>query len=255
MPYVDNDGVRIYFETEGAGDPLLLHVGFFGTLDDWRLPKSSYVAGLRDTHRLILIDPRGQGRSDKPHEPSAYTMANRTSDVIAVLDRLDVDRVAFWGYSLGGRVAFELALRYPERLSSMIAGGANLYREVDPDNSGMVDLLSRGMASLVREWEQDQGPLPPPTRERWLANDPSALMAAWRSGDQPHSDVVDALATMTTPSLLYVGASDHDLAETVRPASTMPNATLATIAGANHQQAYQRHDLVLPHVMGYLNSP
>lgn len=61
--------------------------------------------------------PRGQGQSDKPHTPDAYTMESRVADVIAVLDAIGPDRVHFWGYSLGGMIGFQVA-RTPRSASS-----------------------------------------------------------------------------------------------------------------------------------------
>ena len=133
MPYTTNEGVQIYYEVEGSDPPLVLHIGFRGSLDDWRREDTRYTETLRDTYQLILLDPRGQGRSDKPHDPDAYTGAARAGGVLAVLDDLDVARAHFWGYSMGGSAGFTLVARVPDRLLSLIAGGANPYWELaDP---------------------------------------------------------------------------------------------------------------------------
>lgn len=65
MPYVNNEGVRIYYEVEGQGPPLVLIAGLTGNLKTWRL--YGYVKELKGDYRLILLDPRGHGDSDKPH--------------------------------------------------------------------------------------------------------------------------------------------------------------------------------------------
>lgn len=113
MPYATNDGVRIYYEVEVSGPPLVLHVGFLSTLDDLRREDTRYTEALRDTYQLILLDPRGQGRSDKPHDPNAFTRAARAGDIRAVLDDLSIARTHFWGYSLGGSVGFASPLVPP----------------------------------------------------------------------------------------------------------------------------------------------
>lgn len=252
MPYAQNDGSQVWYETEGEGPPLVLHTGFFGSLEDWRLPDTNYVAALKDVYRLVLLDPRGQGRSDKPHDPSAYTLATRAGDVIAVLDRLGIERAAFWGYSLGGRVGFELAARYPERLTSMIAGGANLYRAVDPDTDVLVSRLRVGMGKVVEEWERGLGPLPKGVRDRWLANDATALAAAWLAPSEA-SFIIDALPGMTTPTLLYVGGDDREREPIARPAAFMPDATLVTLPGLNHSQAFYGSTPILSHATRFLS--
>ncbi len=107
MPYVKNQGVRIHYEVEGQGCPLVLHHGSFGSLNDWR--ESGYVEALRPNYRLILIDARGHGASTKPHDPDAYRMELRVSDIVAVLDDLGVATAHFMGWSLGGYVGYGIA--------------------------------------------------------------------------------------------------------------------------------------------------
>ena len=74
MAYVENDGVRIHYRVEGEGPPLFLHMGFSVDLTGWY--EWGYVDALKDDYRLILIDPRGHGKSDKPHDPAAYQSAH-----------------------------------------------------------------------------------------------------------------------------------------------------------------------------------
>jgi pimeloyl-ACP methyl ester carboxylesterase len=90
MPYVNNQGVRIYFEVKGEGPPLVLHHGTLGNSRDWT--SFGYAADLARDHRLIIMDARGHGRSDKPHDPAAYDLPLRVADVTAVLDNLEINR-------------------------------------------------------------------------------------------------------------------------------------------------------------------
>ena len=90
MPYAMNDGVRIYYEREGSGPPLVLQHGFTRSLEGWR--DSGYVDALKDTYDLILVDARGHGRSDKPHDSADYVLDKRVGDILAVMD--DADRLA-----------------------------------------------------------------------------------------------------------------------------------------------------------------
>ncbi|MDQ5830432.1 MAG: alpha/beta hydrolase, partial [Actinomycetota bacterium] len=100
MPYADNRGVRIYYEVEGEGSPLVLGHGFSDSLESWR--EYGYTEPLKQEHRLILIDARGHGASDKPHDPEVYGLEQRPADVVSVLDDLDIAQVHYFGYSLGG---------------------------------------------------------------------------------------------------------------------------------------------------------
>ena len=85
MPYADSNGVRIYYEVEGKpdGPPLVVQHGLTGYLESWR--ERGYADVLGADYRLILIDARGHGRSDKPHEPEAYVRELRSAMALATI--------------------------------------------------------------------------------------------------------------------------------------------------------------------------
>jgi len=80
MPYANNHSVRIHYQVEGEGSPLVLQHGFTSSLQNWYA--YGYVAALRQNYQLILIDARGHGQSDKPYDPQAYALQNRVEDVL-----------------------------------------------------------------------------------------------------------------------------------------------------------------------------
>ncbi|GAA1850017.1 alpha/beta fold hydrolase [Actinomadura bangladeshensis] len=107
MRTISRDGVRIAFEVVGRGRPLVLLHGFYGDRTTWH--QSGHVAALADDHRLVLIDARGHGESDAPHDPDSYRIDRQVDDVIAVLDALGIDQAALWGASMGGTIGLHLA--------------------------------------------------------------------------------------------------------------------------------------------------
>ena len=254
MPYASNDGVRIYYEVEGSGPPLVLHVGFLGSLEDWRREDTRYVQALRDAYRLVLLDPRGQGRSDAPHDPSAYTLDQRIGDVLAVLDAEGIERAHYWGYSMGGWVGFSLGASAPDRVLSLVLGGADPFQ---PDTGPIEDdawlrLFRQGMPAFVADWERRDPNMPAIMRERWLALDARAMAAAQEAG-LTAPGLEDALPTIQTPTLIYYGTDDYPDRLPERAAAKMPNATVVALEGLNHAQAIRRSDLVLPHVEAFLD--
>jgi 3-oxoadipate enol-lactonase len=116
MPYAENSGVRIYWEQHGEGDPLLLIMGLGYTLEMWH--RTTPV--LSQHYRTIMFDNRGVGRSDVP--PGAYSIPSMAADAAAVMDSAGVDRAHVFGVSMGGMIAQEFALQYPERVRSLILG-------------------------------------------------------------------------------------------------------------------------------------
>ena len=127
MPYADNRGIHIHYETEGDGPPLVLHHWSFTSLESWY--DYGYVSALKDDYRLILLDARGHGASDKPHDPEAHELNKRVADIVAVLDDLGVGQAHFFGYSMGGWIGFGVARHAPERFRSLIIGGQHPYAQ------------------------------------------------------------------------------------------------------------------------------
>jgi pimeloyl-ACP methyl ester carboxylesterase len=124
MPYAENDGARIYWEEQGRGEPVLLIMGLGATLDLWyRL-----LPFLSASHRTILLDNRGVGRTGTPEPP--YSVPQMADDAIAVLNAAAVDVAHVIGASMGGVIAQEVALRHAGRVRSLVlactaCGGPN----------------------------------------------------------------------------------------------------------------------------------
>jgi pimeloyl-ACP methyl ester carboxylesterase len=253
MPYATNDGVRIHYVTDGDGLPLLLYPGFTGTYQRWY--HTGYAADLRNDYRLIILDPRGQGESDKPHDVDAYALETVVSDVVAVLDAEGVDRAHFMGFSMGGEIGFAAGVYAPERFRSLILGGAipdlQSMHFLMPTTREDVELLRQGMPAVVERAEQLFGPLPPESRATWLKNDNQALAAIMLASER-HPDISADLPAVSLPALIYCGTEDliHDQAR--RASEAMPNARFVPLNGLDHFQTYFRSDLVLPHVRAFL---
>ena len=141
MPYAVNQGIRIHYRIEGDGQPMVLQHGFTDSLETWY--DLGYVEALKPKYRLILIDARGHGASDKPHEPDAYDRERNVADITTVLDDLYIQRAHYFGYSMGGRIGFAIARYAPERVQSLILGGGSPYAFSQAVPTGCLKHLSR----------------------------------------------------------------------------------------------------------------
>jgi pimeloyl-ACP methyl ester carboxylesterase len=253
MPYATNDGVRIRYEVAGSGPPLLLHIGFAGGLEDWA--DAGYVAPLAARYRVVLLDPRGQGQSDKPHDPAAYAARRRVGEVVAVLDAAGIDRVHYWGYSLGGWVGFALGAFAPDRLASLLVGGQQPFTGNPRPTEGdfFLDGTRDGMAAFVAACEAADPTffVSPGERARWLAADGEALRAARLNAlTEPDLDR-DAVARIRVPTLLYAGTAD-DPEPKARAVRLLPNASFVALDGLDHAAAFGRSTLILPIAQAFL---
>src|ERR1700680_3080618 len=112
------DGIRLHYEIEGDGPPLVLHLGAGCDSELWRA--AGYLEPLAKSYRCVLFDHRGHGRSDRPRGAEANHINRYVGDVVALLDHLGLERVAFWGYSNGGTVGLKVAQEHPNRISALV---------------------------------------------------------------------------------------------------------------------------------------
>jgi pimeloyl-ACP methyl ester carboxylesterase len=137
--------------------------------------------------RLIYVDHRGVGRSDKPHDAQAYAMPLRVADAVAVLDELGIGRAHFIGNSYGGRLGFGIGEHAPGRVLSLVIGGQQPYF-IDPDGP-LIRVVTEALAEsrtsgtmdpFVEALEAFSGlRLPDVQRTQYLDNDPAAIEAAY----------------------------------------------------------------------------
>jgi pimeloyl-ACP methyl ester carboxylesterase len=252
MPRVDNKGVSIHYRVEGSGPPLVLVHGISDSSDVWY--ERGYVAALKPNYRLVLIDARGHGQSDKPHDPQSYTVEKVASDIVAVLDDLGMKTAIYWGYSLGGRYGFALARHALDRIACFVLGGAPASTApaypAEPGKEGpLMAAFRSGPHEVIKVWGEG---VTPPLRERLLANDMAALIACQQGLWLNTKGFFDVLGTIAVPTLLYAGTADpiHDPAR--QAASGIPGAQFVSLPGLSHPAALYRSDLVLPHVEPFL---
>ena len=253
MPYAANAGVHIYYEVHGDGFPVLLHTGGGGDLDMWR--QAGYVDGLSG-YQVILVDHRGHGRSDRPTEIAAHRIERYVGDVIAVMDAVQVARVAFWGYSDGTNVGYALAAQHPERVATIIATGAsssaNWQQARAQDAMEWREVLKDGMEGLNKELEQSEGgAVPEWFRSQMAGTDREMFLLeidGWSSWEGPWS----VLPTIDVPTLLMAGEMEDPNGNTLQAAHRLPHGKCVMFPGLGHVAAFVRSDIALPHAINML---
>jgi pimeloyl-ACP methyl ester carboxylesterase len=248
MPYANNDGIRIYYEVVGNGKPLLLHHPFSCDHTSWSNPDENWVEALQNDYSLILMDARGHGASDKPHDPKEYQLSKQISDVIAILDDLDLERTNFLGYSMGGGVGFGLACYAPQRFYSFVLGGANAADDLTEEPHPWIPIYRQGPEAVIRMIEEmGNKPVSKSWRKILQSNDYEALTAMLELKERCGLEAI--LPSVTKPTLIYAGDKDPCYAEAKRASELMPNATFLSLHG-DHLTPYLPS--ALPHIKRFI---
>jgi 2-succinyl-6-hydroxy-2,4-cyclohexadiene-1-carboxylate synthase len=250
------DGISLNVEVSGDGPPLTLLHGFTGCAAAWR-PIVERWPHLR----TIAVDITGHGDSDSPPEASRYTMEAFSDNLAAVLDALEIAKTAVLGYSMGGRVALNFALRHQERLTALvlesaspgIADPAERAARVRSDEEMAARIEREGVATFVDYWQS----IPLWESQKSLAADRRAALRAQRlqnsttglanslrgMGAGAQEYLFDSLREVRTPTLFVAGELDTRYVELARAmAGEVPGAVVCVITGAGHAAHFERPD-------------
>jgi pimeloyl-ACP methyl ester carboxylesterase len=233
--YASINGIRLYYETYGSGQPVLVLHGGTGSLEDMR----GQIAALASDRFVVAPDSRGHGRSSDADAPLSYGLM--ADDMLKLLDQLKIDRVDIVGWSDGGIIGLDLAIHHPERVRRLVAIGANY------DVNGLTHppVLASG-----------------PPRPSWLyshyAPDPGhwpvfyqKVITMWQT--EPHYSM-DELGRIKAPTLIIAGEYDEIKREhTDRLARAIPGAQEVIVTGATHFVVVQKPSIINAQILRFLD--
>jgi pimeloyl-ACP methyl ester carboxylesterase len=219
--------IQMYYAVFGEGEPVLLIHGGLGNADVWGFQ----VPALAETHQVIVADSRGHGRSTRSEKPYGYALM--ADDYLALLDHLKISQVALVGWSDGGIIGLDVAIRHPARLSRLFAFAANYTPEGvrasvadDPTFNAYIARASEDYARLS----------PTPAEFDAFVEQISQMWAT-----EPNY-TAEQLRAITVPTVIFDG--DHD--EAIEPAHTaemaalIPGAKLVIMKDASHFAMWQK---------------
>jgi pimeloyl-ACP methyl ester carboxylesterase len=232
--FADLNKVSIYYETYGAGPPVLVLHGGLGSHEGMR----NQIRALANSHLVIAPDSRGQGRSTDSDLPLTYSVM--ADDMAQLLDHLQTVRVDVVGWSDGGIVGLDLAMRYPERVRRLVAISANY------DVTG-IPQSSTAEVNVPRT----------PIRYRLLAKEPAHWPIIYRKvammwQTQPKYSL-DDLGRIKAPTLILAGEFDFIIAEhTAKLAKAIPGSQEIIVEGATHTVPTDKPDVVNKIILNFL---
>jgi 3-oxoadipate enol-lactonase len=236
MPHAQVNGVSLFYDVRGEGEPVLFHHGYTGSHDSWE----EVVPHLTGRYRCIVMDCRGAG--DSEHPADGYTIEQYADDVIGLADVLGLGRFTYVGHSMGGVIGYELALRYPERLARLVlvapapADGVQAPPEMHERARALRQ--ARDAETMLRERLVMAPRRPDPELfrravERALSVSDGHFEGSWEALVQYRAG--DRLREITVPTLMVAGAADGLLEANLRDFLRLPNATLHVFSRVGHQ--------------------
>lgn len=255
--YAPVNGLAMYYEIHGAGQPLALLHGAFSAIGT---SFGALLPGLAKTRQVIAFDLQAHGRTADIDRP--LSLEQMADDVAAALQHLGIARADIFGYSMGAGVALQVTLRHPEVVRKLVFASATF------NMSGVHPGLMEGMADMTPEMMAGS-----PWHDEYLRVAPhpehfARLFAKKTAMDRAIQDVpAEAIAAITAPTLLIIGDSDL-----VRPEHAvemfrllgggvfgdiagLPHSQLAVLPGTTHVTVVSRVDLLLAIIPAFLDAP
>lgn len=259
MAYFEHDGCTLHYEEYGQGSPLVLLHGLGSSCLDWEMQ----VPALSRHYRVILMDVRGHGRSDKPHE--RYSIAGFSADLLALIEHLALERIHLVGLSMGGMIAFQLGVDHPQLLKSLcIVNSAPQVKVRTPTDVlqwakrwSLARLFSMHRVGLALGGllfpQPQQADLRRKIAERWAKNDKRAYLASFDA--IVGWGVQERLSRITCPTLIV--SADHDYTPVALKQAYVGlilDARLVVIADSRHATPLDQPQVFNDTLLDFINA-
>lgn len=248
--YAEVNGIKVYYEIYGEGEPLLLLHGNGGSIESfiYQIPE------LAKHFKVIAVDSRAQGRTTDADQEISYALM--ASDMAGLIDKLNLGKVNVVGWSDGGNIGLEMAYAYPEKVLKVVACGANYTHEnfIAPPDSAVMDkddpLVKKTSELLKRSTTSIQRLSPDTLRIPLIKKKLGDLMEKYPNFTPAQ------LKTIKVPFLIIAG--DHDLINlnhTISLFTSLPKAELFIVPHATHVVLIENPELINSEVIRFLKTP
>jgi pimeloyl-ACP methyl ester carboxylesterase len=256
--YLPVNGLQMYYEIYGTGQPLVLLHGAFSAIGT---SFGQVLPGLAQGRQVVAVELQGHGRTADIDRP--LTLERMADDVAAAIDQLGIEPADIFGYSVGAAVALQLVIRHPDAVRKLVL--ASVTYTLDGVHPGLMEGLGEMTPEMMHgsPWHEEYVRIAP------RPEDFPTLFAKKTQMDQQIKDLPDeAIRAITAPTLLIIGDSDL-----VRPEHAvdmfrllgggvfgdtpagLPDSQLAILPGTSHVSLVNRSELVVPIITSFLDAP
>jgi len=243
--FAEVNGLKMYYEIHGSGQPLVLLHGAFGFVEGW----ATVLPALTKTHQVIAIELQGHGHTNDLDRPLTYEQM--AEDTAALLNQLKIKNADFFGYSMGGTVALAVAIRHPELVRKLMIYGSCAGRmkdTYDPETYKQFLSLSTDFAPPVLKEPYDRMA---PDPKKW-----PVLVTKIKGLERNFNGFSAAeLKAIKAQTLIMMGDRDAVRPEhAVEMYRLIPNAQLAIFPGADHFLLFSAPEKLLSTLLPFLNA-
>lgn len=244
MTYASINGLRLYYEVHGSGRPIVLLHGGLLTLD---FNFGPLLAPLAANRQVIAVELQGHGHTADPGRE--MSIGGLAADVVALLDHLEIAEADFFGLSLGGLVAYTIALSAPARVGKLVVASADPLRPPGRESVPIDDHRLPTSVDFQAMRDAHEAVAPEPGHFDELAAKVTKLVhetPGWSA---------ESLRSLRMPTLLIFGDRDFwPLSDVLETFGLLPNAQLAVLPGTTHMGVVRRPDEVLTLMTPFLDS-
>jgi len=259
MPLARLNGININYQVEGEGKPLVMIMGFTASRSGW-MPQIPFF---KKYYRVITFDNRGVGKSDKP--PGPYSTRMMADDTVKLMDVLGIEKAHIMGLSMGGMIAQELAINYPQRVMKLVL--ASTYARQDETSGDTLEQAKFLQLTPERKVSAMVGlafnkplyrfifGLLARVQTRFTGASGGVGIAGQSEACLNHN-TLERLPSITAPTLVIVGTGDR----IIKPVSSeviagkIPNAKLVKVEGASHYFSFEMKNVFNREVLNFLKS-
>ncbi len=263
-------GLKYRVEVYGSGQPLLMLHGFTGRIENW----TEQISMLEGRFQIVAVDLLGHGLTAKPADVSRYRMEHAAEDLIAIIDRMQLEKPIMLGYSMGGRLALYTALHYQNRFRALLLESASPGLRTEPERAARVQsdhtlasqLQKAGVEKFVEAWESQplfasqQKRVPDDKRDQLralrLKNSADGLANSLRgmgTGVQP--SLWSQLPELYLPTCVIVGEEDRKFWRIGwEMFSSLPNSQLHILTQAGHTAHLEQPESYSQVVQGFITA-